>query len=203
MTHLILSRPMARRLRGFSMIEVLVAVLVMSVGLLGMAALMTTSLRNGQSANQRTQATNLAYDVIDMMRADRRRDSFARINAALGSYSDPEAICGATTKTPLDYSACTGAASADRAYLCDIDRWQRDLCYTLPNGRGRINIDPVPGSLYAFRARVDICWSDDRTGTGAIATCPQPTPACTLANPSVAACDAATGACTFSMCAGL
>lgn len=56
---------------GFSLIEVLVAILVMAFGLLGFALLQTMSLRFAQGANQRTQATNLAYDLLDQMRANR------------------------------------------------------------------------------------------------------------------------------------
>lgn len=53
------------------MIEVLVAVLVLSVGLLGLAALQSFSLQSGQSAYQQTQATNIAYELSDHMRANR------------------------------------------------------------------------------------------------------------------------------------
>ena len=56
---------------GFSLIEVMVAVLVLGIGLLGFALLQTMSVRFTQSANQRTQATNLAYDMLDQMRANR------------------------------------------------------------------------------------------------------------------------------------
>lgn len=57
--------------RGFSLIEVLVALLVLSVGLLGYALLQTSTVRFTQSANYRTQATNLTYQLIDQMRANR------------------------------------------------------------------------------------------------------------------------------------
>jgi len=69
------------RQSGITMIEVLVTILVMSVGLLGLAALQGFSLQAGQSAYYRTQATNLAYEVAD----------FARVNrsAAINSCSLP------------------------------------------------------------------------------------------------------------------
>ncbi len=59
------------RAAGFSMIEVLIALLVLAFGLLGFALLQTLNLRYTQSANYRTQATNLAYDMLDQMRANR------------------------------------------------------------------------------------------------------------------------------------
>ncbi len=57
--------------RGFSLLEVLIALVVLGVGLLGFAMLQTMNLRYTQSANYRTQATNLAYDLLDQMRANR------------------------------------------------------------------------------------------------------------------------------------
>jgi len=59
------------RQSGFTLLEVLVAILVLSIGLLGLAGLMASSIRNNHSAYQRTQATWLAYDMIDRMRVNR------------------------------------------------------------------------------------------------------------------------------------
>ena len=55
---------------GFTLIEVLIAMLVLAVGLLGLAALQASSLRNAQSAYNRSLATELAYDLADRMRAN-------------------------------------------------------------------------------------------------------------------------------------
>lgn len=59
------------RNRGLSLIEVLVAVLVLGLGLLGLAMLQATNLRLTQSANQRTIATNLSSDLLDDIRSNR------------------------------------------------------------------------------------------------------------------------------------
>lgn len=59
------------RAPGFTLIEVMVAVLVLAVGLLGFGLLQTMNVRFTQSANQRTHATNLAYDMLDQMRVNR------------------------------------------------------------------------------------------------------------------------------------
>lgn len=59
------------RADGVSLIEVLIAVLVLSVGLLGLGALQGVALQSGQLSYQRTQATNLAYRVADEFRAHR------------------------------------------------------------------------------------------------------------------------------------
>jgi type IV pilus assembly protein PilV len=57
--------------RGVSMIEVLVTIVVLSVGLLGAANLQLLSLRTHYGAYERTQATNIAYMVADLARANR------------------------------------------------------------------------------------------------------------------------------------
>ena len=70
----------ALRARGFTLVESLVAVLVLSIGLLGIAALQVSSLRTNHVAYQRTQATFMAYDLLDRMRAN-------RVAATAGSYN--------------------------------------------------------------------------------------------------------------------
>jgi|SRR5690554_2000957 len=59
-----------RQQRGFSMIEVLVAVLVLAIGLLGLAAMQTLSLRYVDNAEARTQVNLLAYELGELVRAD-------------------------------------------------------------------------------------------------------------------------------------
>lgn len=56
--------------RGVSLIEVLISVLVMGVGLLGIAAMQATALRNSQSALERSQAVIQSYTILDAMRAN-------------------------------------------------------------------------------------------------------------------------------------
>lgn len=63
--------PASRTQSGFSLIELLIAVLVLAIGLLGVAALQTNALKHNQSALQRSQATMLAYSIMDAMRANR------------------------------------------------------------------------------------------------------------------------------------
>jgi len=57
--------------RGVTLIEILITLIVLSVGLLGLAALQSFSLQAGQVSLLRTQATNFAYEVSDHARANR------------------------------------------------------------------------------------------------------------------------------------
>lgn len=78
---------------GFSLLEVLIALVVLGVGLLGLALLQTMNLRYTQSANQRTLAVNLASELLDTMRANRSmvasyamtQADFAGVNPSAGT----------------------------------------------------------------------------------------------------------------------
>jgi len=85
-----------RSSEGFTLLEVLIAVVVLSIGLLGLAGLQTTGLRNNQDAYARTQAATLANDM-----ADRIRSNMAGFNA--GNYNNTAAYtatCESSGCTP-------------------------------------------------------------------------------------------------------
>lgn len=110
--------------RGFTLIEVLVALLVLSIGLLGLAALQTTSLQLNTSSYQRTQATLLAYDIIDRMRAN--TTGFSN-----GNYHTPDATAAASKKaayTGCKDSGCacnstTTTCNTSNIALYDLGKW--------------------------------------------------------------------------------
>ena len=60
----------AAAVRGVGLIEVLVAVLVLAIGLLGVAAMQATALRNSQSSLERSQGVMHVYTILDAMRAN-------------------------------------------------------------------------------------------------------------------------------------
>ncbi len=60
----------ARRQRGFSLVEVLVAALILAFGLVGLAHLQVTALRGNLGAHHRSQVALLAHDMLDRLRAD-------------------------------------------------------------------------------------------------------------------------------------
>lgn len=64
------ARPL-RAQRGASLLEVLIAVLILAIGMLGMAALQAITLKNTGSAAQRSAAVIQSYAMLDMMRANR------------------------------------------------------------------------------------------------------------------------------------
>ena len=84
MTPIIVSSPgrrnFPRRQHGVTLIEILITLLVLAVGLLGLAALQGISLQSGQVAYNATQATNVAYEIADFARANRSNVSTAMLD---------------------------------------------------------------------------------------------------------------------------
>lgn len=116
--------PKRRHSAGVTLIEVLVAVLVLSLGLLGYAALLAFSLKANQSANFRTQATVIAYEALDMIRANRVNAQFYRRD---WNWSAPTA---------------TGPGAAQA--IADIREWSEQRLAILPGGQGRIELLAAP-----------------------------------------------------------
>lgn len=121
-----------RSCRGTSMVEILVTVLVLAIGLLGLAGLQGTSLRNNQSAYARTQATNLAYEIIDAMRAN-------VTVARAGGYN-------------IGYGS---APSASGIAQTDLTAWRNRIIALLPSGEGQITQN---GTTFTIGVR----WDDSR-----------------------------------------
>ncbi|MFW2438864.1 MAG: type IV pilus modification protein PilV [Arenicellales bacterium] len=118
-----------RKIHGFTLLEVLIAVLVLGVGLLGLAQLQTTGLQNTHSANQRTVATQLAYEMTDRIRAN-------KAGYLSGSYNKP------TIGTVADCTATDCNTSAMAIY--DIDQWNTALADNLVGGHGIVCLDNTP-----------------------------------------------------------
>ncbi|MFT3756867.1 MAG: type IV pilus modification protein PilV [Pseudoxanthomonas sp.] len=134
-----LSRP-----SGFTLIEVMIAILVLGVGLLGFALMQTMSVRFAQSSNQRTQAVNLAYDLLDLMRSNRQ---FA------ANYTGATFAIGDVTPGSSDCTFPLGAAADIDA---SIDRWQCQVVVAL-GGEAAANVSYANGV-----ATVNLNWGDQR-----------------------------------------
>ncbi|MFL9582442.1 type IV pilus modification protein PilV [Stenotrophomonas sp. AB1(2024)] len=134
-------RPRGRQ-RGFSLLEVLVAVVVLGFGLLGFALLQTMSVRYVQSANYRTQATNLAYDLSEQMRSNRFQSAWYS-NASFASGSKTAAgVCA------RDIGVVTLAQN--------ITRWQCQVVKALgDNASATVTVNDGIASI-------SISWADER-----------------------------------------
>lgn len=134
------------RISGFTLMEVLVALVILSIGLLGLAGLQAAGLRYNHSSYLRSQATLLAYDIVDRMRANRQEALNGSYNIALGT-------------SPAAPASCTGSAAfCTPAQLKDDDlyQWETALKNTLPSGTGGITMN---GTQFT----ITVQWTDDQT----------------------------------------
>jgi len=107
--------------KGFSLIEVMVALLVLSVGMIGIAALHGQSLSAGQTAQFRSLAINLAADMADRIRVNRLAQA-AYAGAAANNNCDPAGGGGVD---------CTPAQMAAH----DLFLWNQLVQQQMPNGQ--------------------------------------------------------------------
>jgi type IV pilus assembly protein PilV len=143
---------------GFTLLEVMIAVVILSVGLLGMALLQSTSLRAAQTTNERSQATMLVYEMMDMVRTNRRQASqygLIRENQFFGDGRD---------------GACaTGAPVPAQRWAADRNDWVCAVRRAIPDARGRVTVTgavvPVsPGAATPATIEVRLEWCDPRGG---------------------------------------
>ncbi|MDD2724767.1 MAG: type IV pilus modification protein PilV [Methylovulum sp.] len=128
---------------GFTLIEVLIAMLVLAAGLLGLAGLQATSLGNNQGAYNRSQATQYANDLADRIRANA---------GAVGSYiADPT-----TAAAKPGCQSTTGCSPADMAEN-DLYEWNLALIAALPVNA--VNIGQIAGII-----TISISWDENHDG---------------------------------------
>ncbi|MFP3874774.1 MAG: type IV pilus modification protein PilV [Thiohalophilus sp.] len=133
---------------GFTLLEVMVALVIFSIGLLGLAGLQSQSLRYNHSAYLKTQASYMAYDILDRMRANREAAIAGRYNADDTTEGNDEGCDTSTATCSTDYMA-----------LHDIYEWKQLVSDTLPEGTASVAQDPVNEDLFT----ITIAWEDPGT----------------------------------------
>lgn len=134
--------PSRRTEHGFSLLEVLISVVVLSIGALGAAGMQIAALKDTGSASTRYRAASLASGMGDTLRAD-------RTTAVTGSVAFTSALLTGTC-------ASTGATP--------VARWQNQIDCELPGGKGGVAID-----TFTKRAIVTVEWDDSRGNAGSAA----------------------------------
>ncbi len=133
---------MAVQNKGFTLVEVLVALVVMSVGMLGIAALYLEGLRAGRTALYRTTAVNLAADMADRIRANR--------NAGIAYAGTGPGADSACVNGPAD---CT----AEQLAADDWFSWSNQLDAQLPTGAsGEVEIAGAAPVTYT----ITVAWPE-------------------------------------------
>ena len=131
---------------GVSLVESMIALLVISIGLLGIAALQITSMKQNNSALHHSQAVWIGYNIADRIRANFTQfDSYAGIN----------------TNSSYSQDCAGGPCSAVQLVVSDAADWATAI-KNLPAGLGIIS------SPNANELLIRIMWDDE--GTGATGT---------------------------------
>lgn len=128
--------------RGFTLIETLIALIVLAVGLLGMASLTIHSMQSNQGAYMRSQASVLAYDIAERLRSNHAGATGTTV------YTQETAaapFCGNDGCTPTQ-----------QAQL-DVSQWRAALQETMPGATASIT-RATSGAVTQYQ--VTISWTD-------------------------------------------
>ncbi|WP_374562789.1 type IV pilus modification protein PilV [Ideonella sp.] len=166
-----MKRSLRQRPKGVALVEVLVAMLVVSVGVLAMAGLLATASRYGKTSEFRAVATLLATDMADRIRANKDAlrsnvptpGSVTAYNVT-GDYSSWETEPG-DPQACANVNECTAAELAAR----DIAEWSRSVFSSLPGGAGYVSVAQVGDAGAArenFAADIWIAWLDPDADSG-------------------------------------
>ena len=136
--------------KGFTLVEVMVAMMVLSIGLLGIAKLAFSSVQSNSSAYMRTQAAELTQEIFDAMRANRNQAALGAYNVAIGAFPGAGTNCS--------QAVCTDVLMA--AY--DVSIWKARLATAFPGGDGSVVTALVanPNGNQELTAVVTVQWND-------------------------------------------
>ncbi len=138
--------------QGVSLIESMIALIVISVGLLGIAALQLTAMGQNSSALNHSQAVWISYNISDRIRANNNQVN--PLNSQFLQYS------GIDTNQNYNQECLTQACTAQQMMTADATDWVT-MMSALPGGRGRIT--PTANGLL-----VTVMWDDEGTGASGI-----------------------------------
>ena len=149
---------MTNRQTGFTLLEVMIAMVIFSIGLLGLAGIQAVSLQSNNSAYMRTVAMQYSYNMADLIRS--ATDTQGAVDATFSDGFDSS--LGDEPTDCIVNDAATNCSLSDMADF-DIYHWKRRLADKdsgLPSGRGTLSKN---GDIYEIK----IMWDENRTGTTA------------------------------------
>jgi len=133
---------------GFSLVEVLVSMLILAIGLLGLAALQTQGVRFNNDAFVRTQGATIAYDIIDKMCANRANAVQYTIFPARNALPPSGSYSWKPGETPYTCNPLAASVINDLAY------WLNTVELVLPQGTATITQQAAPNDdLYTIKVK--------------------------------------------------
>lgn len=128
---------------GFSLIEVLIAVFVLALGVIGAAGMQLAAIRTSQQTNFQTNAVQLANELADKMRANDAQMKLSDANNLFMNMNYDSVKDAAPVTPTLCYTSTANCSSSDLA-KADIYEWQVRLKNMLPGGRVIVCRDSAP-----------------------------------------------------------
>lgn len=154
--------PQAKKQRGMTLIEILVTMVILSIGLLGLASLMLEGLQSNQSAYLRTQASIYAYDMADRIRINTSQSATpAAASAVASAYNN-----FSTDSMPALPGCSTTGCTQNQLAQLDMAEWAQQIngsgsgeIAMLPGGVGTIELASTPtGNIFTIK----VTWQEDQ-----------------------------------------
>jgi type IV pilus assembly protein PilV len=150
--------------RGFSLIEVLVSMFIVSLGILALAGLLQSASRYGKMSELRATATLLANDIADHIRAN---PGGATLNAYNVTSAFPATAARDNRTTPNDKCDTVAVCPVQEIAYVDLYLWSQRLFATLPQGTPYIKYNaPTAGGTQSGTVDVWVAWMDPNTSSG-------------------------------------
>jgi type IV pilus assembly protein PilV len=159
------------RQRGASLIEILVAVLIVTFGILALAALQANSVRYNKTSELRTVASLLAKDMADRMRANVTGVQVLSYNSSETTYANAASTVANETMANIPTCDYPVVCSAQQIAAIDLAQWRRSLFFGLPQAAAYIQYQ-APSVTGGGGASADlwVVWDDSAASGGGSAT---------------------------------
>jgi type IV pilus assembly protein PilV len=140
--------------RGISLIEVLVAIFLTMVGLMGVMGVQVFSQRQATTSGQRSIVVQSTEMIMERMR---------------GNITGAE--CGFYLQAPLNLPGCTAGSAAQQRATADLMDWQQTVANRLPDV-----VMNIVGGVQAGQILLSVRWTE-KESTGLDPACPNGSPA--------------------------
>lgn len=157
--------------RGATLIEVLVSILLLSLGVLAMAAMQANAVQYGKASEFRSLATLLANDLADRMRANNPS------GADMSAYNLTDPYVPLTSAPAEAATACNATHPCTFAEMAafDLAQWRRNVFNQLPQGTAFVSMSAA--GVAPTTADIWIAWTDPASASGgektpAVDACP-------------------------------